>query len=159
MVTRTTKTTRNSAPKFVAKPTVVETAEIKDEVHGAEPKEFSASDYVKNLFSQLGLEAPTWKRQLLAWLASLGACAGVGYLMGQIIGYAMVGAILLTGSAFIPLVIYAIGVVIAIYASYRVGPIVYMAVIDKTVDRMASSAWNKATGLFRSSGHVQGVPA
>jgi hypothetical protein len=92
----------------------------------------------------------SWKRWGIAVVASLLASVAIGQVGGVVLGYLMVGAIVLTGSAFITTLIYVLGILLAMYAGYRASMFIYINVIDKTVDAKCSAAWGWATSLFNS---------
>lgn len=99
----------------------------------------------------------SWKRMAIAAVAGILVSGAVGYGAGYLLAYLIVGAALLTGSAFLCSVLYVLGIIMAMYLGYRASGYVYLKIIDESVDRAASSAWNKVTGLFSTA--PRGVPA
>ncbi len=73
----------------------------------------------------------SWKRWIVAAIASLA-----------------------TSSAFIALAIYALSVLLVMYAGYRASMFTYIKVLDKTVDAKCASAWHWTTSLFKSAPKV-----
>lgn len=109
------------------------------------PEAFSFKAHMHKLLDEaLDAESPSWKRLLLAWTLGLATSFGVGYLGTALMTYALVGAALLTSSAFVAILIAIIGVLASMYLGYRASMFVYVKVMDKSIDR----AWNKVTGMF-----------
>lgn len=140
--------TRKQAPKQ----TVVDTPFV-ETVHGAAPDtnetlkarlHAAIDDMVKD-------SVVSWKRMLIAWIVGLAAGFGVSYLATALVSYTVVGALLLTGSAFFATAVYVIGVIITMYASYRASVWVHLRIIDKSVDAVFVNTSNKVRGWFGSS--------
>lgn len=93
---------------------------------------------------------PSWKRIACAWIASAVASFGIGYLGGYITSYLMLGAALLTGSVFITLLVYVLGMLLTIYAGYKAGLFIHLEVITESIDARFDSAKSFVTGLFSS---------
>lgn len=93
---------------------------------------------------------PSWQRIACAWVASLVTSVGIGYLGGYITSYLMLGAALLTGSVFITLLVYVLGMLLTIYAGYKAGLFVHLEVITEKVDARIESAKSYVSGLFSS---------
>jgi len=94
---------------------------------------------------------PSWKRTLTAWVVGLSAAVGVGYLTGMALGSLIVGATVLGAGAFLCNVILIIGLIISMYLGNKVAVFVYMNIMDKSVDALASTAYSKVRGWFGGS--------
>ena len=140
MVTRTTKAKTKATVTDVP---FVETPQAQPEAAG--PTFFEA------LRADLGITSVGWKRCAIGAVASMLTTGVLGYFAGHLIAYMTLAAAMLSGSMFIAALVYVLGMVAVFYAGYRVGPIVYLAVIDGAVDRAAGSAWSKVSGLFTST--------
>ena len=118
----------------------------------AAPEAFTFNQRLhKMLDDALGAEQPSWKRLLLAWTMSIATSIGLGYVAGMVIAYAIVGAALLTSSAFVMMLIYVLGMLGAMYLGYKSSMFVYVSIMDKSVDRAYSAASSKVRGWFGSS--------
>lgn len=140
--------TRTRAPK--AKATVVDTPfveTLRPEAATVTPDDAPFTAYFESLFEGM----PSWKRVLCATAISMLASVAVGYPAGYLVACLIIGAVMLGAPIFIAQVLYVLGMILAMYAGYRVGAFTYIKVIDKTVDTMCATAWNKVTGLFSSS--------
>ena len=92
------------------------------------------------LFERLSAQIPDdWRRRSIAFVAGLGTSLGVGYIMAAITEYAIVGAVLLTGSAFMALLILLLGLIMAMYIGSKSSMFVYVNVMNKSVDRAFGS--------------------
>jgi len=135
------------------KQTVVDTPFV-ETVHGVAPDtadtlEARLHAAVNDLFrGNVRGNVVSWKRILLAWVVGLATAFGVSYVITSLATYAAVGALMLTGSAFISVFIYVVGIIAAIYASYRVSVFVHLKVIDKSVDAAFANVSNKVRGWF-----------
>lgn len=92
----------------------------------------------------------SWKRFLVAAVASLATSFATGYIGGYLVSYLTLAAGLMSGSLFIMTAIYVLGVLLVMYASYRTSMFAYVKVIDKSVDRACASAYDYVTGFFKS---------
>jgi hypothetical protein len=129
------------ATRNKTKPTIVD-------VPFVETMEQQAPTFFERTCADLGLDpALGWKRVLVSTVISMLASAGAGYILGTLTGYMALGALMLSGSAFIALMVYVLGIVVSFYAGYRIGPLVYLACVDKRVD----SAFATARGWFTSA--------
>lgn len=109
--------------------------------------------FFERLRADLGVNPQvTWQRAAIGWVTSLLVCGVLGYLAGYILAYITIAALLLSGSAFIAMLIYVLGMIAIFYMGYRVGPVVYLAVIDKSVDRAFDTAKSWVSGLFTTPG-------
>ena len=142
MVTRTSKT--NTKATVVDTP-FVET--LRPEAATVAPDDTPFTAYFESLLEGM----PSWKRVLCAMCISMMTSLAVGYTGGYLAACLVIGALMLGDPIFIAQVIYVLGMLVAIYAGYRAGSFAYIKVIDKTVDNMFSSAWNKVTEVFSSS--------
>lgn len=140
--------TRKQTPKQ----TIVDTPFV-ETVHGATPDtdetlQARMHAAVNEFFSG---SVVSWKRIVLAWIVGLAAGFGVSFVLSSLVTYAVVGAMLLSGSAFIINAVYIIGMIITIYASYRASVFVHLKVIDKSVDKLIANASHSVRGWFGGS--------
>lgn len=93
----------------------------------------------------------SWKRVMCAWIAGLTVAVGVGYLGGIFAAYLTVGAVLVSGSAFIGMLMYCLSLVFAAYLGFKLSVFTHMKIIDGSVDEMFVSVRNSVRGWFGSS--------
>lgn len=133
----------NATKATVASTPFVET------VHGATPdSEATLNERLYASIKEMLATGPTWKRILTAWAVGLTVSLGLGYLGTYVAAVLAVSAALLTGSMFLFWLTYTVGLLAAIYASYRASVFVHIKIIDKSVDRWAAAAWITTTSLF-----------
>lgn len=90
----------------------------------------------------------SWKRVAVAAIASLATSAAIGYVGGHLIAYLTVAAVLVSSSLFIAYFVYALSFLLLMYASYRASMFAYVKVLDKSVDAVCASAYDKVASLF-----------
>lgn len=156
MVTKTTRTAEQQAAidaaraaKAQRKQTVSDVPFVETEEAGpqaAKVEEAAFTEYVNGLMANL----PSWKRALTALVVSGLVGWGLGTLAGNAIAYLTVGAIMFGASAFLANVIFWLGVIVAVYATYRASAFCYLKIVDKTVDDKFFAAKEWVTGLFSS---------
>ena len=112
----------------------------KTTVHDIPFVETSHAVEESTLFEQLSAQIPDdWRRRSVAFVAGLVTSLGVGYIMAAITEYAIVGALMLTGSAFMALLILLLGLIMAMYIGSKSSIFVYANVMNKSVDRAFGS--------------------
>lgn len=103
---------------------------------------------VDEFFSQ---PTVSWKRMLTAWVVGLTVAVGIGHLGSVLAAYLTVGAVLVSGSAFIGMLVYCLGIIGTMYLSFKVSVFAHMKIIDKSVDAAFISARDSVRGWFGSS--------
>jgi hypothetical protein len=101
-------------------------------------------------FNAMMAQLPSWQRITCAWIASTIVGAGVSYLGTIAVAYLMAAAIVLTGSMFITSVIYVLGMLLVILASFSAGVGVHVEIITEKLDARYESAKSFVTSLFNS---------
>jgi high-affinity Fe2+/Pb2+ permease len=119
-------------------------AQVIETVKVEAPKQESFS------FGDLLPEGATWKRTITAWTIGLLASCGIGYGAGMLLDMLIVGAATLTGSLFLCVAIYIVGVVLAMWAGNKVAKIIYLSIMNKTVDMYYTVSKDYVTELFSS---------
>lgn len=102
-----------------------------------------------------GFEVPSWKRSITGLVLGIAAAAGTGYLTGLVAGMLIVGAVALTGMAWLGWVIGALAMVLGAWLGGRVGSAVFGYIADKKIDDHFGSVKAKATSWFRKPEIVQ----
>ena len=93
----------------------------------------------------------SWQRKFMAYLVAALSGMGLGFLAAPVIEFFTLGALALTGSATICLIVYLLGLVLIFVAGYRLGGIVGTWVITGKADEHFASASNKVRGFFTRS--------
>ncbi len=97
-----------------------------------------------------GFEVPSWKRTLAGVVLGLAAASGVGYVIGTVAGMLIVGAVALTGMAWIGYVIAVLALVLSAWVSARVCGAVFGYVADKRVDEHVGAIKSTVGGWFKA---------
>ena len=97
------------------------------------------------------MNLPTGRRVVVALLAGIVAAGCVTYVGTSLVGYLVVGAAVLTGSAFLTFMIAFIGYAIAIIASVLVGGKVQDFVLSGKIDKCGGKACAFVAGWFTSA--------
>lgn len=135
--------------KQPTKPTITDTP-FTETTHGAAPD----TDETLNARLHAAIDEMfkgsviSWKRIAVAWIIGLAAALGTSYIMTALVTYAVVGAMLLSGSVFLTNVVYIIGLIITVYTSYRVSVWAHLKVIDRSVDELIANASHSVRSLF-----------
>lgn len=131
--------------KSTTKP-VVETIEV--EAVLIEP---TGPGWAETFRQALGAGDASWKRILCTGVASLLVGYGIGMLAAEVLAYVTLGALLLTGSMFLASVIYVLGILLTLMASFYVGKFVAHQCLTGGVDRAALGAYRKVRSFFTST--------
>jgi hypothetical protein len=81
------------------------------------------------------LGIPTERRAMVAFSIGLATSMAVGATIGKITTMAMVGAVMLTGSAFLAMMIWIVGVVLAIYCGVKSFSMAFDYIAKGEIDR------------------------
>ena len=132
MVTRTRNTSKSNA----------QDAKI------VEPKLSDAYARYQQAAEELMAEGnvPTHNRVLVALVSGCVVGAGLGAASMTLVNTVVAGALVLTGSAFLSLLIYVVGLALAIYAGLVAGQNVMNYVLTKRADEHVNVIANKARG-------------
>ena len=113
------------------------TKSTKSTTKPAEPQAEGATfeDDIGTLFKKYKIELPSNTRIILGLVAGL-VMGGVTTYMGSVLlGYLVIGAALLSGSAFVALSIYILGLIGVVYAALKTSSVVSHYVYSERVDR------------------------
>lgn len=114
---------------------------------GAQPETYRAQMH-RILDEALDNEGLGWKRQAIAFLAGLATSCLVGYGVGHLTLYAITGALVLSNSAFVALIIFVIGVIASLYLGSKLSMFAYVNIMNKNIDAGFAKANNAVRGLF-----------
>lgn len=154
---KTSAFTKTSAPKArAAKATVIDATilnETANERHASTAAEMDddtlyakGMEFIDEMQRRAGATS-VW-RIVSAFMLSLVAAAGIGAIMGHVISIAMVGSLLVTGSAVLATIIWFIGIVISMILGYFASKFTFDYVATAKIDAHVSSAKSWVTGLF-----------
>lgn len=74
------------------------------------------------------------KRALIAWVSGVVVAFGAGFAGGTLLDMLVIGAMAFTGSAFLALLTYVVGLVLVVYASMKLGSAAYNYVAHEHID-------------------------
>lgn len=104
------------------------------------------------LFEQLSAQIPDdWRRRALALVAGLVTSVATTYAVAAVVEYAVVGALVLTNSAFISLLILMLGLILAMYIASKSSLFVYANIVNKNIDKVYSTADATVRGWFTTT--------
>lgn len=134
---KATTSAKTTFTPFVEVPVAKTARSTRSTAKPAEPQAESATfeDDVAGLFKKYKIELPSNTRIIIGLVAGLVMGGVTTYVGSVLLGYLVIGAALLSGSAFIALSIYIIGLIGVIYAALKTSSAVSQYVYDKQVDR------------------------
>ena len=136
--------TRQARNTKQAKPTVVDIEDAKEVNRESAFKRWQ--DSTQELFG--AYEVPSEKRVICGFVACAIIGAGIGYVGGLLLETIVAGAVLLSGSMFLGLLIYCIGIALLIYGSMKAGAHTMVYVTSGKIDEHATAIANKARGAW-----------
>lgn len=90
-------------------------------------------------------------RVVISYVAVLCTGLGIGFVGGMLIEFLVLGALTLTGSLFISLVVYALGYIAMLYAAFIAGSWVGASVLNGSIDKCYQNVSSRVRGLFSFS--------
>lgn len=93
-------------------------------------------------------KAPSWKRTLVAVVSAFLVGAGVGWVVGTLLEWLMVGALALAVPTFLIMLVYVLGICIAIYYGGKWGARVGGAILTGEADERALAAYDATKSLL-----------
>lgn len=94
---------------------------------------------------------PSIKRLLIAFVLTIAVSLGAGYLIGFVLEYLVIGALMLTGSAFLGIMIYIFGIFFGMYAGGKIGGFIYNSVVNERIDAAYGKAKDYTLGYYQSA--------
>lgn len=128
-------------------------AALEAQVKAAQPQPVAANIdeemTLREMFATFGVQLPSWKRTLLAFVTSF----AVGYLIGSVaaalINLAFAGAAVLGMNLFFIYIIALMLIIGAIYLAIKASQRIVMYFQTGDIDRDLVAAKEKVTGFFR----------
>jgi len=136
--------TRQARNTKQAKPTVIDVEDVKEVNRESAFKRWQ--DSTQELFG--AYEVPSEKRVICGFVACAIIGAGIGYVGGLLLETIVAGAVLLSGSMFLGLLIYCIGIALLIYGSMKAGAHTMVYVTSGKVDKHVGAAVAKVRGVW-----------
>lgn len=119
----------------------------------------------RSFCESLGIVIPSKRRILVATVASIIVGGCIGYFGGQLLGMLVAGALVLTGSAFLSMLVYILGLCLLAYAAFVAGRKVAQYILTSNVDTDLSavrntlgSAKDRVFGWFKSEPKAVAAP-
>jgi hypothetical protein len=95
-------------------------------------------------------EMPSWKRLAIGTVIGLVAAAGAGWMLGTVVGMLVVGAVAMTGMAWLGWVVWALGMIVTFIACSMLGRSTAAYIVTAKIDEHAGAVKNKVLGWFKS---------
>ena len=119
----------------------------------------------RSFCESLGVAIPSKRRILVATVASIIVGGCIGYFGGQLLGMLVAGALVLTGSAFLSMLVYILGLCLLAYAAFVAGRKVAQYILTSNVDtdlaavrNTLGSAKDRVFGWFKSEPKAVAAP-
>lgn len=98
-----------------------------------------------------GFELPSWKRVAVSFVCAIAAAAGVGVLVGTLGGMLMVGAVAVTGAAWVGWIVWALAIIVGAVLGGKAASWVFYYIAEKRADAHVDVVKTKVGGWFNSS--------
>ena len=147
MVTKVKAPSYTAQHKAALKPTIV----IEDVVftHTVKPTlSESIHEDVKALYAKYKVAVPSTTRFIVGCVATFAIGFGIGYIGSIIVETLVVASMMLTGSLFIGVAMYIIGVIATIYVSLIAGNHVSKFILSGDIDRCYIKYSDKVVNFF-----------
>ena len=115
----------------------------------AEPESLFAS--MESLLKTHGIIMPSTTRWVVSMVASAVAGGLLGYAGGTLLSYCVAGVLLFSGSALLALLVYIVGILLILLASYQAGKIIGGFILSGDIDRCYENVSNRVSGWFGSA--------
>lgn len=174
-------TARTNTTAQSAKPTAAQMAAAKADIKAQQAKRTAAPEAApvedrsmfeglnfdfRSFCESMGIELPSKTRVLVSLVASVVVASGIAYFGGQLLGMLVAGALVLTGSAFLSLLIYILGLCVLAYGAFVAGRKVAQYILTSNVDSDVAAvreriggAKDRVLGWFKSEPKVVAAPA
>lgn len=112
-------------------------------------------EYVSMFSKFMGFELPSTKRVIVAFAANLLLAGGVTYLGLQLTSFLIVGAMALTGSAFLMFMVgfigYAVSLIVGIMAGSKLQAVILDGSLERGFSAVRSNVINRVSGWFNKT--------
>lgn len=104
---------------------------------------------IRDSFREItGFEVPSWKRTLVALVATLTVSIGIGYAASTMLSWLMAGALAMAVPYFIAFVVYALGFLLACWFGARIAARIGGAIISKSADEQVAKTYGATKRLL-----------
>lgn len=126
---------------------------VEAQVNEATPiaDDFDMFKWLRAQADEMGIVVPTGTRVIISLVAGLFVGGASIYMGAQVAAYLTLGAMLLTGSAFISFVMYFIAMGLAIAASFVLGGKMQSFVLSGDIDRTYEKCKSRVLGFFATA--------
>lgn len=139
---------RSSNGRFAKKQTVIDA----ESIESAEPPDVGAKFAAFNQLFGLPPDFVIPRFPIAGFITNIAVCALGGYAAGYLASYLAVGCLVLSGSAFLAICVYVLGLVAGILAAMRAGAIAGRYVSTGQFENDYQSAKGWVVGKARSIG-------
>lgn len=108
----------------------------------------SIHDDVKNLYAKYKVEVPSTTRFIVSCVAMVTIGFGIGYVGAILVETLVIASLMLTGSLFIGMAMYVLGVLATLYTSWKVGNFVNSFIMSGDIDRCYVKYSDKVLNFF-----------
>lgn len=134
MVTKVKSSVRSytAQHKAALKPTIV----VEDVTPIVKPTlSESIHDDVRQMYAKYKVAVPSTTRFVVSCVATLAISFGIGYIGSVIVETLVIASLMLTGSLFLGVAMYVLGVIASLYASFVVAGFVNNFIMSGDIDR------------------------
>lgn len=108
----------------------------------------SVRDDIKHLFAKYSVTVPSGTRVIVSIIACAIIGAGIGYIGSILLEMLVMGVFAFTGSVFLTVAMYVLGVALTLYAAWKTGGYVGNAIMSGDVDRSYQKCSTVVRGWF-----------
>lgn len=102
---------------------------------------------IREACDSLGVPVPSWKRVVITYVAAM--CAGYGLGTLFILVDALLLSSLMATSVFLYWAVWAVGLLLTLYAGFKLGNAIGNYIMSGQIDRDIAVAKNKVSGWFK----------
>ena len=135
---------------------ILEIHKRKASVTGATVKQRSVAADINALFEKYNIKIPSVSRTVVSLIAMAVVGGAIGYIGGTLLAFAVAGVLILTGSALLAFLIWALGVVAFGVAAWFAGGYTGDFIVSGNIDRCYQKCSTVVRGWFsRSEDNVE----
>lgn len=94
-------------------------------------------------------KVPSWKRTLVAFITTVAAGCGIGWISGNLLSWLVAGATLMAVPTFIVFCVYALGALATMYFGTKLCVRIGGAVLTGEADERAAAAYDAVKGALK----------
>ena len=108
----------------------------------------SIHDDIKGLFAKYKVVVPSTTRFIVSLVAMFAIGFGIGYIGSILVETLVIASMMFTGSLFIGVAMYVLGVMATLYTSFRFGGYVNEFIMSGSIDRCYQKCSTSVLGFF-----------